>query len=303
MSTQYIPLPNGCANTNMQHSNRHLKPKICLPRRHRPPLEGESVGGTANGYTHSSSGQSMPQQFTTSPNEARSGNGDKPIDTLNELEMLIIVSIELEVPDSGEIPQVCLGSMSWRTDDPNGLGNQTDVSHGEVEVSRGSVGVPGMSNHTEMAMLGHRDSRGTYLRPGDAKHSIRETDGVGSHVDMLTWSMDIPSVETHALIPTKVPKIISTCPTEPKCPNPPTRGKSGHANEMDRSRNHLGVLNMPLAMHSVENDSEMPVHQEKPTVPFITIDHYRLLYITICDLCCNKCNNSIMASIALPPYL
>ena len=25
--------------------------------------------------------------------------------------------------------------------------------------------------------------------------------------------------------------------------------------------------------------------------------------ITICDLCCNKCNNSIMASIALPPYL
>ena len=98
MSTQYIPLPNGCANTNMQHSNRHLKPKICLPRWHRPPLEGESVGGTANGYTHSSSGQSMPQQFTTSPNEARSGNGDKPIDTLNELEMLVIVSIELEVP-------------------------------------------------------------------------------------------------------------------------------------------------------------------------------------------------------------
>ena len=45
------------------------------------------------------------------------------------------------------------------------------------------------------------------------------------------------------------------------------------------------------------------LHQEKLTVPFITIDHYRLLYITICDLCCNKCNNSIMASIALPPYL
>ena len=33
------------------------------------------------------------------------------------------------------------------------------------------------------------------------------------------------------------------------------------------------------------------------------IYHYRSLYITICDLCCNKCNNSIMASIALPPYL
>ena len=33
------------------------------------------------------------------------------------------------------------------------------------------------------------------------------------------------------------------------------------------------------------------------------IYHYRLLYTTICDLCCIKCNNSIMASIALPPYL
>ena len=33
------------------------------------------------------------------------------------------------------------------------------------------------------------------------------------------------------------------------------------------------------------------------------IYHYRSLYTTICDLCCNKCNNSIMASIALPPYL
>ena len=30
------------------------------------------------------------------------------------------------------------------------------------------------------------------------------------------------------------------------------------------------------------------------------IYHYRLLYTTICDLCCNKCTNSIMASIALP---
>ena len=33
------------------------------------------------------------------------------------------------------------------------------------------------------------------------------------------------------------------------------------------------------------------------------IYHYRSLYTTICDLCCNTCDNSIMASITLPPYL
>ena len=67
MSTQYIPLPNGCANTNAQCLNRHLKPKIHLPRQPRPPLEGERTSGAANGYTHSSSGRSMPQKLTHTP--------------------------------------------------------------------------------------------------------------------------------------------------------------------------------------------------------------------------------------------
>ena len=88
-STQNIPLPIGRANANTQHRNGHPKPKICLPRRHRPPLEGERVGGAVNGYSHNLSGRSMPQKLTA---------------TSNESDKLVTISIESEEPDSGEIP-------------------------------------------------------------------------------------------------------------------------------------------------------------------------------------------------------
>ena len=45
------------------------------------------------------------------------------------------------------------------------------------------------------------------------------------------------------------------------------------------------------------------MHQKKPVMPYIAICYNRVLYITISALCCTKCNNSIMASKAYPPYL
>ena len=45
------------------------------------------------------------------------------------------------------------------------------------------------------------------------------------------------------------------------------------------------------------------LHQKKPVMPYIAICYNRVLYITISALCCTKCNNSIMASKAYPPYL
>ena len=44
-------------------------------------------------------------------------------------------------------------------------------------------------------------------------------------------------------------------------------------------------------------------HQEKLVMPYITIYYHRPLVITISVLCCNKCTNSIIASMAYPPYL
>ena len=114
-STQYKPQPNRCANSNVQHLNGHPKPKICLPRWHRLPLEGERVGGAANGYTRSLSGHSMPQKLGASP---------------NKLDTLVTLSIELENPDSGEILQVRLASVHWHMDNVNCLGNGANASTG-----------------------------------------------------------------------------------------------------------------------------------------------------------------------------
>ena len=81
------------------------------------------------------------------------------------------MSTKPEDADSGsDILCACLGGTSWCADDAIGPGSRTDVSRGEVDVSRGWADVPSMLNHAEIAMLGHRDSGGMYL-------------GVGSHAD------------------------------------------------------------------------------------------------------------------------
>ena len=241
MSTRYKPLPNGCANANAQHSNGHPKPIIHLPRRHRPPLEGESVGGAANGCTHSSSGQPMPQKPAASP---------------NELVTLVTTSIKLESPRSIGISHVRLGGASWRADDPNGPGNQTDGSHGQVDEPRGSADALDASYNAETAILGHGDSLGTYLRPGDAKRGVRETDGVGSHVDTWTWSTDISSVETNMLVPTIAPETVSTRPTVPKPQDLPSRSAKWLPDEPNSCGNPPETSSTRTGSQNVETDVE-----------------------------------------------
>ena len=95
------------------------------------PLEGERDSGAAVSPTYSSSGQSMPQKLACTPNEPNT---------------LITISMESETPRSGEILQVHLASVHWHADDPNGLGGQTDGSHGEMDVSRAWTDTLNMSN-------------------------------------------------------------------------------------------------------------------------------------------------------------
>ncbi|KIM61157.1 hypothetical protein SCLCIDRAFT_1216270 [Scleroderma citrinum Foug A] len=197
MSTQYKPLPNGCANANAQHSNGHPKPIIHLPRWHRLPLEGESVGGAANGCTHSSSGQPMPQKPAASP---------------NKLDTLVTTSIKLESLHSIGISHVRLGGMSWRADDPNGPGNQTDGSHGQVDELRGSADALDTSYNAETAILGHGDDPSTYLDARDAKRNVNETDSLGSHADALGGHSDMPSVEMDADMASQSAKWLSDKP-------------------------------------------------------------------------------------------
>ena len=248
VSTRYKPLPNGRANAHAQHSNRHPKPIINLPRWHRLPLEGERFGGAAVNCTHSSSGQSMPQKLACTPNEPNT---------------LVTISIESETPRSGEIPRVRLASMHWHADDTNGPGCQadasnshTDGSHGKADVLRGRADAPGMSNHAETAMLGHRDDLSTHLGAGDTKHVVRKTDGFGSHADVSSGCTDTPSVKTDALIPRNAPDTVSTCPTKPKPPDIPDSAAKWTLNESDGLSGHADRSSARTGSQSVETDVE-----------------------------------------------
>ena len=234
MSTRYIPLPDRCTNANVQHSNRHLKPKINLPRWHGLPLEGERVSGAANSYTPSSSGQSMPQE---------------PVHTPNKPDTLVTISIESEKPCSSEIPQVYLEHAHWHANDIHHPRSGADASDGHIDRSRGLADdsrgwadVLSTPNKPETANISHGEGAGTYLGPGDVKHGIRETDGVGSHADMSTWLTDIPSVKTNMLIPTITPETVSIHPLELKTPNSPP----GSARERTEHPNRLSFVSWGL---------------------------------------------------------
>ena len=233
-------------NANVQHSNGHPKPKIHLPRQHSLLLKGERVGGAAISCTHSSSGQSMPQKLSNTPNEP---------------DTLVTVSIKLEKPRSGEILQVHLERVRWHANDMHHPRSRADASDGHIDRSRGLADdsrgwadVLSAPNKPEMANISHGEGAGTYLGPGDTKHGVRETDGVGSHVDTSTWSMDIPSVETNTLTPTIAPETVSTHLIESKPLKPPTMSANGCANETDGSSHHPGTLNM--CMHSITPTDE-----------------------------------------------
>jgi len=190
-SKRYLPQPNRRANAIAQCSNGHPKPKIHSPRRHRPPLEGERVGGAPSSYTPSSSGQSMPQKLAT---------------TSNESDKLITVSIESEKPHSGEMPRVHLASVHWHTGNVNGprsgadaSNSRTDRSHGQADEPRGSADASNTSNEAETVVVSHRTSAGTYLSTGDTKRAVDETDGIGSHADASSSHRNALIVETDAL--------------------------------------------------------------------------------------------------------
>ena len=85
----------------------------------------------------------------------------KPAASPNELDTLVTTSIKLESPRSIGISHVHLGGVSWHADDPNGPGNQTDGSHGQVDEPRGSADTLDMSYNAKTAILGHGDDPST----------------------------------------------------------------------------------------------------------------------------------------------
>jgi len=266
-STRNIPLPIGRANANAQHSKGHLKPKIYLPRRQRPPLKGERDSVAANGYTRSSSGQSMPQKLAT---------------TSNESETLTIVSIESEDSGSGEmIAHIRLGGTSPRADDANGPGRRTEMSKGQADVSRAQMDALNASNNAERGGISNGDEPTTYLGAGDAKRGVDATGGLGGHADASNGHTDAHSVGTDARKPENARENVRNTRNELKRPDSPsgdakrdvdeTDGLGGHA---DRSNGQTDAscvqMDAITTANATQNVSTGPTEPKPPDSPLET---------------------------------
>ena len=190
----------------------------------------------------------MPQKLARTPNEPNT---------------LVTVSIESEKPRSGEIPQVRLECARWHANDmhrprsrADASNSHMDGSHGEADVSRGRADIPGMSNHAETAILGHRDDLSTHLGARDAKRNVDEMDGLGSHADALGGHSDMPSVKTDALIPTIAPAIIRTTRKRGKPPNLPAQSAKWLPDKPNGCGNHVDTSSVNTGSQNVETDVE-----------------------------------------------
>ncbi|KIM55295.1 hypothetical protein SCLCIDRAFT_30456 [Scleroderma citrinum Foug A] len=195
--------------------------------------------------------------------DGEAGRGIEPADIPNKPKMLITMLIELESPNSGEIPRVRLGSTSVHARDANGPGNQADESSGRANVLKGLPDGMGAQtdtsnalNVTETEIIDHGEGAGTYLCAGDAKRIVDVTDGIGSQTDMSSGYVDVLSIETYALIPTTTPGIVRTTRKKAKPPDLPVEATRGHPDRSNGLRHHTDTPSVWMDAYSVETDTE-----------------------------------------------
>ena len=132
----------------------------------------------------------------------------EPVDTPDELDMLVIVLIEPDTEDGADIPCVYLGGTRWHACHIEGLGNRADTSRyqpdglkGLTDGSGGLMDALNASNSAEMAVISQGEGGGTYLHTGGAKRLVHEMDAIGCHVDAANGQTDTPCIKTNAMNP------------------------------------------------------------------------------------------------------
>ena len=212
--------------------------------------------------------EAFTQMLAKSSQQLAGMDGDtgqkvEPTDTTNVPEALVTTLINLENLDHSDMQCMYLGSMNWHVGNPNGLGSQTDGSSckvdvltGQVDVLRGWTETLSMSDSSEMASISHEDDLGSYLGTGGAKHSAEVTEGFGSYMDPLSARTGILSMGMDMNMTVNEAETISMRPVELKLPKLPTRGKSSHADEMDRSRNHPSMSSTCMDAYTIRNKTE-----------------------------------------------
>jgi len=249
-STRNIPLPIGHANANAQHSSGHPKPKIHLPRWHRQPLKGESVGGAANSYTRSSSGQSTPQKLVHSRNEP---------------DTLVTISIKSENLRSSEIPRVRLASVRWHTDDVNyparsraaASNGLASISHGQTDGSRGWTDTLNASYNAKTAVMSDGDSADTHLGARGPKRAVDSANGLGGQTEMSEGQTDVSRAQTDVSNGAEMGSI--SCKDDAMT-YLGLRNASRAVDETDGIGSHADALTWHEDTHSVETDALKPAN-------------------------------------------
>ena len=93
-----------------------------------------------------------------------------------------------------------------------------------------------------------------YLGGGDMKCSVDATNGIGSHMDMLSGHWDVPSIETNVITPATTPEIIRMPQKNNNPPDSPIEAAMQPSDGLNGVRDHTDGLSARKDMHCIENN-------------------------------------------------
>ena len=182
---------------------------------------------------------------------------------------LLTTTVEPYADDGDRNARVYLGGTHWRAGDTDCPGNrsdglryqadrsscQTDGPRGEADTSRAWTDTLKVSDSAEMNVIGHEEGAGTYLSIGDAKHLVKEMDGVGNHADVSIGHGDVPSVNTDVIKPTDTPQIVSIPRKKNKPPDIPDSAGKWPPDEPNSLGDRMDTSSVRTYAHCIGNDA------------------------------------------------
>jgi len=236
-----------------------------VPNPYGLPLEGEwevCSSGRLSCERSTSEGASVDELNATAKccQQLCMAHGDpgyeaEPTGTLNESDALVIASIMSEEPGGGGIPRVHLRGANWRAGSTNGLGRGTDVSGSQTVGLTGQTDASNASNEAETNGISCGEGAGTYLGAGGANRVVNAMNGVRRHADALSGPTDVPSVETHAIIPTNAPETVSIPRKRAKPPDSPSGPAKWTPDVPDGCRSHADAPRVCTDVQSVAHET------------------------------------------------
>ena len=219
---------------------------------HKPPLRLQQIkfycreidqrSGIANGDVPITNGLPLEGEWAIYPS-GDAGQEVEPTDSSNELETLIILSMESEDPGGGGILHVHLG-------------NRADASRGQADASRCWMDTLIVSDSAETAVMSDGEGAETYLTTGDVKRVVDTTDGVRIHADGSTGHGEAQSIRTDVDTPENRAETVSKPRKKDKPPDSPSQSARTPPDKPDGCGNHPNTSSVYTDTHSIGNEME-----------------------------------------------